>query len=298
MGIANYFQISSPIYQSKSTFSVEFVYFTFFVVAEYIVDGVPTLLRWAMNNISTIHAHDPLIGKAVDTARNLGWPSSIEDTVEVPKDIPFTQFDWTGNITGPDGPGAPLGTMEESIMQFTKDEVVEIVLQNTRSLNGAPEFHPWHMHGYSFWIVGQGEGNYDASVHVSTYNLVNPLLRDTVVLQPLSWVALRFVADNPGAWFFHCHIMSHHVMGMGFTMIVQPDELGEVPVNVRSCTDSSLNETEPDEPSTNETDSGSDDSSDAAARFMFGFYSTVFGTMVVSSTMVMIVSSMAYVSLF
>ena len=26
---------------------------------------------------------------------------------------------------------------------------------------------------------------------------------------------LFFVADNPGLWLFHCHMLGHHVSGMG-----------------------------------------------------------------------------------
>jgi Multicopper oxidase len=58
-------------------------------------------------------------------------------------------------------------------------------------------------------VVGSGDGIYDPSTDVSTYNLVNPVLRDTVTLWPLQWVAVRIVADNPGVWFFHCHIFAH-----------------------------------------------------------------------------------------
>lgn len=32
----------------------------------------------------------------------------------------------------------------------------------------------------------------------------NPMRRDTVQVPPGSSIALRIVADNPGAWIFHC----------------------------------------------------------------------------------------------
>jgi FtsP/CotA-like multicopper oxidase with cupredoxin domain len=32
----------------------------------------------------------------------------------------------------------------------------------------------------------------------------NPMRRDTVVIQPHHSATLRFVANNPGAWLFHC----------------------------------------------------------------------------------------------
>lgn len=32
----------------------------------------------------------------------------------------------------------------------------------------------------------------------------NPMRRDTILIQPSGSATLRIVADNPGAWFFHC----------------------------------------------------------------------------------------------
>lgn len=39
------------------------------------------------------------------------------------------------------------------------------------------------------------------------------------------YILIRFVADNPGVWFFHCHIDLHLVGGMGSTIIEAPDVL-------------------------------------------------------------------------
>ena len=33
-----------------------------------------------------------------------------------------------------------------------------------------------------------------------------PLLRDTVTVNGNSYLVLRWVSDNPGAWILHCHI--------------------------------------------------------------------------------------------
>jgi L-ascorbate oxidase len=208
-------------------------------VAELIDDGEPQLLRWAVNNISNIHGPEPIIGPVVELAKVLGWPSSIPETQAVPLDPPFV-WNYTDLVNSTGGPGPALGSQAQAVMQFVEGEVFEFVLQNTRALNGVAEFHPWHAHGYSFWIVGRGEGIYDPEVHVDTYNLENPVLRDTVTVYPLNWVAIRFVANNPGAWLFHCHILSHHVMGMGFVMLVQPDMLEDSSDSVQNCADQGL----------------------------------------------------------
>jgi FtsP/CotA-like multicopper oxidase with cupredoxin domain len=187
-------------------------------VIEILVDGVPVKLRWAMNNISNDHGSNPLISKALDTARSLGtWPADIAETVAVPTSPPFV-WNYTQNVTGPGGPGVALGTLQESVMSFRKGQVIEIVLQNARAINSVAEFHPWHLHGHSFWVVGTGQGIFDATTDVATYNLVNPILRDTVVLQPLGWTAVRFITDNPGAWLFHCHICTYSVNHVYFVL--------------------------------------------------------------------------------
>jgi L-ascorbate oxidase len=203
------------------------------------VNGAPELLRWAMNNISNMHGSETTIGKATEAARVLGWPVSLDGTMDMPATPPFV-WNYSNPVLDAGGPGKPLGFLTESIIPIKEGEVVEFVLQNARAINGVAEYHPWHAHGYSFWVVGQGQGIYNAETDVATYNLENPVLRDTVSLQPLSWVALRFLIDNPGAWLFHCHILSHQVMGMGFVMVVEPDKIGANSASVQYCNDEQL----------------------------------------------------------
>lgn len=49
--------------------------------------------------------------------------------------------------------------------------------------------------------------------------------RDTFVLNAEGHMVLRFVADNPGVWLFHCHIEWHIDQGLVATMIEAPLEL-------------------------------------------------------------------------
>ena len=63
-------------------------------------------------------------------------------------------------------------------------------------------------------MLVQVHGNYDSAKHVRSYNLVDPLLKNTVQVPRLGWAVVRFVADNPGAWFMHCHFEFHIAMGM------------------------------------------------------------------------------------
>jgi FtsP/CotA-like multicopper oxidase with cupredoxin domain len=38
--------------------------------------------------------------------------------------------------------------------------------------------------------------------------------RDTVLIAPRERVDIAFVADNPGDWMFHCHVLDHQAGGM------------------------------------------------------------------------------------
>jgi hypothetical protein len=66
----------------------------------------------------------------------------------------------------------------------------------------------WRIH--SCWVVGRGEEIFNAESDISTYNLKNPILRDTVALWPLGWVAVRFVADNAGVISIRHYFLSSH----------------------------------------------------------------------------------------
>jgi laccase len=48
------------------------------------------------------------------------------------------------------------------------------------------------------FVLAQGRGNFDPEKDVATYNLVNPAVKNTVLVPNLGWIAIRFVANNPG----------------------------------------------------------------------------------------------------
>lgn len=76
------------------------------------------------------------------------------------------------------------------------NSTVELVMQDT-SILGA-EAHPLHLHGFNFFVVGQGFGNYDPKKDSVGFNLADPVERNTVGVPAGGWVAIRFRADNPG----------------------------------------------------------------------------------------------------
>ncbi|KAL9231377.1 hypothetical protein vseg_006613 [Gypsophila vaccaria] len=95
---------------------------------------------------------------------------------------------------------------------------VELILQDTSILG--TESHPLHLHGFNFFVVGQGFGNYDPTKDPAKFNLVDPVERNTVGVPDGGWVAIRFLADNPGVWFMHCHLEVHTSWGLKMAWVV------------------------------------------------------------------------------
>ncbi|KAG0238875.1 hypothetical protein BGW42_000036 [Actinomortierella wolfii] len=114
---------------------------------------------------------------------------------------------------------------------------IEILINN----NDEAE-HPFHLHGHAFQVVGRSNksGVHDPTKPYPYYNLTNPLRRDTVLVLPMSSVAIRFKADNPGVWFFHCHMEWHVDAGLAATVIEAPEILSNgsyqpIPSHTKQC---------------------------------------------------------------
>ncbi|KAF8860882.1 FET Ferroxidase [Acephala macrosclerotiorum] len=105
-----------------------------------------------------------------------------------------------------------------------KDAIVEITLINT---DGGP--HPFHLHSHKFQVISRGDAGPDNGPPLmpSKHDRIPdaPMRRDTVLVYPMSYIVLRFQADNPGVTLFHCHIEWHVEAGLTATFIEAPTEL-------------------------------------------------------------------------
>ncbi|MFS8016538.1 putative laccase [Helianthus anomalus] len=99
------------------------------------------------------------------------------------------------------------------------NSTVELVIQDTNLLS--VESHPFHLHGFNFFVVGTGIGNFDPAKDPTKYNLVDPPERNTIGVPTGGWAAIRFRADNPGVWFFHCHLELHTGWGLKTAFLVE-----------------------------------------------------------------------------
>lgn len=51
--------------------------------------------------------------------------------------------------------------------------------------------------------MGWGPGYFGEAENGTTWNLENPMRRDTVTVPAFSHIVIRFLADNPGLWALH-----------------------------------------------------------------------------------------------
>ncbi|WVZ03880.1 hypothetical protein V8G54_024686 [Vigna mungo] len=132
--------------------------------------------------------------------------------------VPLRPFNYTG--TPPNNTRVTNGT-KTVVIPFNTS--VQVVLQDT-SILGA-ESHPLHLHGFNFYVVGQGFGNFNPNTDPPKFNLVDPVERNTVGVPSGGWVAIRFLADNPGVWLMHCHFDVHFSWGLRMAWIVEDGKL-------------------------------------------------------------------------
>ncbi|XP_061987878.1 laccase-14-like [Populus nigra] len=167
----------------------------------------PNRLAASMNNVS-------FAAKPIDILQ--AYYRSINGVFDAdfPSE-PQKYFNFTGNMTSINVATAK-GT---KVTMLNYGEAVEIVFQGTNLL--AEMNHPIHLHGFSFYLVGHGKGNFNNKTDPKSYNLIDPPEINTVALPRSGWAAIRFVANNPGVWFIHCHLEKHSSWGMDTVLIVR-----------------------------------------------------------------------------
>ncbi|KAK0745162.1 multicopper oxidase-domain-containing protein [Apiosordaria backusii] len=127
---------------------------------------------------------------------------------------------FTGDAGGYNNWNFPLN--QQVLLLPDPNKTVQIVI-NSRDIME----HPFHLHGHTFQIVAWGPGEFNAggSNPNTTWNLQNPMRRDTLTIPGLSHVVIRFLADNPGIWALHCHVAWHMEAGMLVTFLERPEDL-------------------------------------------------------------------------
>lgn len=180
-------------------------------------------LKWAINNVSLVLPPTPYLGSLKHRLKGTFDANSPPETFPKHYDIMAPAQN-------------PNTTQSSNIYTLEFNRTVDVILQNANALAAnESEVHPWHLHGHDFWVLGYGDGKFQKEKDIPRFNLKNPPLKNTVVVFPYGWTAIRFVADNPGVWAFHCHIEPHLHMGMGVVVAEGIELLGDVPKEALAC---------------------------------------------------------------
>ncbi|WP_299348274.1 multicopper oxidase family protein [uncultured Maritalea sp.] len=94
---------------------------------------------------------------------------------------------WLGDTPGPLDPLATMKLGKSYILRLR---------------NNTPNDHPIHLHGLAFKLIR------------SDKRQLPPLFTDTALLQSGETMDVALVADNPGYWAFHCHVIEHQKTGL------------------------------------------------------------------------------------
>ncbi|CAK1547706.1 unnamed protein product [Leptosia nina] len=129
------------------------------------------------------------------------------------------------------------------VLSVRKNAVVELIIVDEGVTFDAN--HPFHLHGYYFRVVGMRRLAQEITVdEIKAYdkaglmkrNLKNAPLKDTVTVPDGGYTILRFKADNPGYWLFHCHIEFHVEVGMALVFKVGDErDFPPIPRDFPTC---------------------------------------------------------------
>jgi FtsP/CotA-like multicopper oxidase with cupredoxin domain len=106
-------------------------------------------------------------------------------------------------------------------LQVTEGQTVRLHI-----VNHTDEYHPMHIHGHVFTMLARDGQPLSGS----------PVQLDSVLVGPHETYDVGLVADNPGVWMIHCHVLLHAGMGMMMTLnyagVYTPYEMGSRSGNV------------------------------------------------------------------
>jgi CopA family copper-resistance protein len=133
-------------------------------------------------------AHRPFAPYAkLRSLKSTAYPASApRREIRLTLDGDMERFVWMIN----DQPVGP-----ENDIHIRHGEVVRFIMINRTMMH-----HPMHLHGHFFRVIN-GQGDHSP-------------LKHTVDVEPMATTVIEFMADEPGDWFFHCHMLYHMMSGM------------------------------------------------------------------------------------
>ena len=86
----------------------------------------------------------------------------------------------------------------DPLLTLSRNRSYVLAIQNDTAWH-----HPMHLHGHVFRVLSR-DGQ---PLSIEEWG-------DTVLVNPRGRAEIAFVADNPGDWMLHCHILEHQEGGM------------------------------------------------------------------------------------
>jgi FtsP/CotA-like multicopper oxidase with cupredoxin domain len=189
-----------------------------------VVDRFYEGLEYRLVNLA--YDNEPLRARASD------WPMELPANLLAEPDLDAAtrhEVVFNGGMMGQMMMGSNMGSMMDQMhsgkVWFINGEaatghVMEPMLTLARGrsyvlamANDTAWHHPIHLHGHSFRVISR---NGQPTRHREW--------QDTVMMAPRERVEIALVADNPGDWMFHCHILEHMAAGMMGVIRVGPEE--------------------------------------------------------------------------
>ncbi|MDG1581520.1 multicopper oxidase family protein [Pseudomonas sp. GOM6] len=144
------------------------------------------------------------------------WPSALPANPVAEPDLTSAEtlrfnFEWSAVLASPQQQGpASYWQINGQAWDINDKRCAErpiATLQKDRSYifelrNMAQYLHPIHLHGMTFRVLD------------SDRKRITPYYTDTYLLGKNETARIAFVADNPGVWMFHCHVIDHMETGL------------------------------------------------------------------------------------
>jgi multicopper oxidase len=163
-------------------------------------DETKALLRYSDASGKTVSAKlpaatPPVLGKRALQPEQMKSPAPVQ-VAEKPQELKFvlggTMKPYAWSINGQEFSKA-------DPIKLAANVPVRFVLENATAMD-----HPFHLHGHYFYVLGKPD----------QLNLTNPVQKDSVNVPANSTLVIQWLTNNPGHWFFHCHIEWHLATGM------------------------------------------------------------------------------------
>ncbi len=168
--------------------------------------------KFDMARLVAVASSTPIATRPIPTLPSNPLPLPDLDNAEY---LSFV-FEWEGAVSPGDDSKHKFWTInrrawDKLSADYVPEPLAELMLGKTYIFdlkNVTPNRHPIHMHGHTWTVLKSNQKE------------IVPFHTDTVLLEKNEKVRLAFVADNPGRWMYHCHVIEHMKTGlMGYITV-------------------------------------------------------------------------------